>query len=209
MKAATKKKTQKVTKNRLICITLPESLLEASKSYRRKTGFNSMSELLRATIEHATAATLKSNVPEPRTQISFRLTDALYGTLVRASSQSGQSIARIIRTLLENAPKIGILPPGVPAKYKTASAAKNTKKTKAQTAGTPAVKTNSAGAKKTASAGTKKTASPKKSSPKPTSAKSVPAKKSAKTVPSAGTKKSAAKKSSRKSASGAAKRRSR
>lgn len=188
------KKAPKITKNRLICITLPESLLASAKSYRRKTGFNSMSELLRATIEHATAAAMKRNAPEPRVQISFRLTDALYGTLVRASNQSGQSIARIIRTLLENAPKIGILPPGAPAKRRKIAAKKSAK--------------NSA------------KSAPAKSVP----AKSVPAKKSSKksaAVPAAGTKsagtkksaaagtKSAAKNSSKKSAPAAAKRRSR
>lgn len=163
MKTESKPATQKIIKKRLICITLPKSLLATAKAYRRKNGFSSMSELLRATVEHVTAASLKKNAPESKTQISFRLSDALYSTLSRASAQSGQSIARIIRTLLENAPKIGILPPGISAKKK------RTQTPKPQAA--PAKTTVSA--KKTTTAPTAKTGTKKITGTKTTTVKKV------------------------------------
>ncbi len=112
---------QKMVKNRLLCVTLSEALLKSSKKYRRTVGFSSMSELLRATANHRSAAILKKNAVEPKKQISFRLSDELYFDLTQAASRTGQSIARIIRTLLENAPKLGIRPEGVSATKTPAS----------------------------------------------------------------------------------------
>lgn len=213
MKAEPKKeKAKKITKKRLICITLPVSLLESARAYRRKAGFNSMSELLRTTIEHANAATMKRSAPEPRVQISFRLTEALYGTLTRAANQSGQSTARIIRTLLENAPKIGIHPPGLPAKHRKTAAKTKSAAGTAKTAGTkkaPAASkkssAKSAPAKKPA-AGTKPAAKISPKAATKTVSKKSPKKPAA--APAAGTK-SATKNSSEKAAPAAAKRRSR
>ena len=102
MKTKKKSATKKLSKNRLLCVTLPETLLASTRAYRKKSGFSSMSELLRATIDHASAVALKKGAAESKTQISFRLSDELYTSLFRASNQSGQSIARIIRTLLES-----------------------------------------------------------------------------------------------------------
>lgn len=187
MKTESKPATQKIIKKRLICITLPKSLLATAKAYRRKNGFSSMSELLRATVEHVTAASLKKNAPESKTQISFRLSDALYSTLSRASAQSGQSIARIIRTLLENAPKIGILPPGISAKKKrtqtpkpqaaktTVSAKKTTTAPTAKTGTKKIAGTKTATVKKVVPAA-KPTPQKKKSAVAETAKKSVPAK---------------------------------
>ena len=118
MKTKKKSATKKLSKNRLLCVTLPETLLASTRAYRKKSGFSSMSELLRATIDHASAVALKKGAAETKTQISFRLSDELYTSLFRASNQSGQSIARIIRTLLESAPKLGIRPKGMPEQKK-------------------------------------------------------------------------------------------
>lgn len=114
-----KKKTaasnsKKTSKNRLLCVTLSESLLASSKAYGRKCGFSSMSELLRAAIERAPSVVRKKNAPDEKKQISFRLSDALYTNLFRSANQSGQSIARIVRTLLENAPALGVRPKSIP-----------------------------------------------------------------------------------------------
>lgn len=114
--------TKKVSKNRLLCVTLPETLLAATRVYRKKSGFSSMSELLRAAVDKAAAVAQKKGAQEKKTQISFRLSDDLYTSLFRASNQSGQSIARIIRTLLESAPKLGIRPAGMPTPKKRAAA---------------------------------------------------------------------------------------
>lgn len=177
MKAETEKTTKTAPKKRLICIMLPVSLLTTAKSYRRKAGFNSMSEFLRAAVEHATVATMKRSAPERRTQISFRLSESLYGTIARAASQSGQSIARIVRSLLENAPKIGIRPSAVPATKKRARAAQTGTKEKAS-AGTRKSATDSPAAAKKAKASTGNSSG--KSSPKTKSASAgVPAKKAA------------------------------
>ncbi|MBQ6704860.1 MAG: hypothetical protein IJN19_02485 [Opitutales bacterium] len=130
--------TKKVSKNRLLCVTLPETLLAATRVYRKKSGFSSMSELLRAAVDKAAAVAQKKGAQEKKTQISFRLSDELYTSLFRASNQSGQSIARIIRTLLESAPKLGIRPVGMPTPKKRAAAPAKTAKPAKKTA--PAAK---------------------------------------------------------------------
>lgn len=119
-----------------------------------------MSELLRATIDHASAVALKKGAAESKTQISFRLSDELYTSLFRASNQSGQSIARIIRTLLESAPKLGIRPKGMPEQKKRSVPAKKAAKKPAE--------------KKSAPKPTKKAVAPKKAMP---AKKAAPAKK--------------------------------
>ncbi|MGN0860928.1 MAG: hypothetical protein ACI4P3_03435, partial [Candidatus Spyradosoma sp.] len=105
---------KKISKNRQICVSLPISLLESAKAYRRRAGFNSMSELLRAATERAEKIASLNRAVEKRTQISFRLPDALYTRIFRLSGRTGQSTAKIIRTLLENAQKFGIRPAGMP-----------------------------------------------------------------------------------------------
>lgn len=132
-------------KKRLLCVTLPESLLTAAKAYRRKSGFSSMSELLRAAAERASSASLKKSAQEAKKQISFRLSDPLYTGLFRAANQSGQSIAGIVRTLLENAPKLGIRPKGLPIPKKRrvpaeAPAEKNAKPKKSSVPAKPSKK---------------------------------------------------------------------
>ena len=119
-----------------------------------------MSELLRATIDHASAVALKKGAAESKTQISFRLSDELYTSLFRASNQSGQSIARIIRTLLESAPKLGIRPKGMPEQKKRNVPAKKAAPKPAE--------------KKSAPKPTKKAVAPKKAMP---AKKAAPAKK--------------------------------
>ncbi len=122
----TKKKsaTKKISKNRQICVSLPVSLFESAKNYRRKTGFTSMSELLRAATERAEKIAELKRIAEKRTQISFRLPEELYTRIFRLSGKTGQSTAKIIRTLLENAQKFGIRPPSSPATKKKSSAAR-------------------------------------------------------------------------------------
>ena len=133
-----------------------------------------MSELLRATIDHASAVALKKGAAESKTQISFRLSDELYTSLFRASNQSGQSIARIIRTLLESAPKLGIRPKGMPEQKKRNVPAKKAAKKPAPKPTKKAVAPKKAmPAKKAASA--KKAVSAKK----PVPAKKKPAKRKA------------------------------
>ncbi|MBQ9758230.1 MAG: hypothetical protein IJW12_00455 [Opitutales bacterium] len=161
--------TKKVSKNRLLCVTLPETLLAATRVYRKKSGFSSMSELLRAAVDKAAAVAQKKGAQEKKTQISFRLSDDLYTSLFRASNQSGQSIARIIRTLLESAPKLGIRPAGMPTPKKRAAAPAKPAKPAKKSA--PAAKP--AAKKKTAPA---KPAKPVK---KVAAKKPVPAKKAA------------------------------
>ncbi|MBP3302589.1 MAG: hypothetical protein J6L64_05615 [Opitutales bacterium] len=141
--------TKKVSKNRLLCVTLPETLLVATRVYRKKSGFSSMSELLRAAVDKAATVAQKKGAQEKKTQISFRLSDDLYTSLFRASNQSGLSIARIIRTLLESAPKLGIRPAGMPTPKKRAAApAKPAKPAKKSApAAKPAAKKKSAPAK--------------------------------------------------------------
>lgn len=129
-----------------------------------------MSELLRATVDHASSAVLKKNVQEKKTQISFRLSEPLYSSLFRAANQSGQSIARIIRTLLESAPRLGIRPKGFPAQKKRGTPAKKT-----GPAATPATK-KAALVKKSAVKSAKKSQTMKKVEP---SKKAIPAKKKA------------------------------
>lgn len=173
MNSPKKNASKQNSKKRLLCVTLPESLLTAAKAYRRKSGFSSMSELLRAAAERASAAALKKGAQEAKRQISFRLTDELYTNLFRAANQSAQSIAGIVRALLENAPKLGIRPKGLPAPKKRR---------------VPAAV--SAGKSVSAAAKPKKSAVPAKPSPKK---KSVPAKKaSAVSSSSAAAKKRAA-----------------
>lgn len=165
-KSDKKNLSAKNTKKRLFCVTLPTSLLETTRAYRKKSGFTSMSELLRATVEHADRVAQKKNLPEKKKQISFRLSDSLYTSLLRTANQTEQSVARIIRTLLENAPKLGIRPAGLPEKKKKAVAAP-----------APAKKAKAPVAKKTAA----KKPAPKKAVPaKKAPKKSVPAKKSVK-----------------------------
>lgn len=119
MKKSNKKPaSKKNTKTHLFCITLPKSLLESAKVYGRKAGFSSMSELLRAAIERTSALGIKKKVQEEKAQLSFRLTEEHYTGLFRTANQSSQSVARIIRALLENAPKLGIRPAGLPAPKK-------------------------------------------------------------------------------------------
>lgn len=160
MKTKKKSATKKLSKNRLLCVTLPETLLASTRAYRKKSGFSSMSELLRATIDHASAVALKKGAAESKTQISFRLSDELYTSLFRASNQSGQSIARIIRTLLESAPKLGIRPKGMPEQKKRNVPAKKAAPKPAE--------------KKSAPKPTKKAVAPKKAMP---AKKAAPAKK--------------------------------
>lgn len=154
MSITKKSASGKASKKRLLCVTLPESLLTATKAYRRKSGFSSMSELLRAAAERASSASLKKNVQETKKQISFRLTDPLYTSLFRAANQSGQSIASIVRTLLESAPKLGIRPKGLPeSKKKRVPAAAKPKKSssapaKASKKSVPAKKKPAAPAKR-------------------------------------------------------------
>lgn len=130
--------TKKVSKNRLLCVTLPETLLAATRVYRKKSGFSSMSELLRAAVDKAATVAQKKGAQEKKTQISFRLSDELYTSLFRTSNQSGQSVARIIRSLLESAPKLGIRPAGMPTPKKRAVAP--VKQTKPAKKSAPAVK---------------------------------------------------------------------
>ncbi|MBQ8445853.1 MAG: hypothetical protein IJX22_05665 [Opitutales bacterium] len=130
--------TKKVSKNRLLCVTLPETLLAATRVYRKKSGFSSMSELLRAAVDKAATVAQKKGAQEKKTQISFRLSDELYTSLFRTSNQSGQSVARIIRSLLESAPKLGIRPAGMPTPKKRAVAP--VKPTKPAKKSAPAVK---------------------------------------------------------------------
>jgi len=113
----TKKKSapKKKSKNRQICVSLPVSLFESAKNYRRKAGFLSMSELLRTATESADKIAALKREAEKRTQISFRLPEDLYTRIFRLSGKTGQSTAKIIRTLLENASKLGIRPKSVPA----------------------------------------------------------------------------------------------
>lgn len=75
-----------------------------------------MSELLRTATERAEKIAELKRVAEKRTQISFRLPEELYTRIFRLSGKTGQSTAKIIRTLLENAQKFGIRPPSSPAK---------------------------------------------------------------------------------------------
>ena len=174
MKTKKKSATKKLSKNRLLCVTLPETLLASTRAYRKKSGFSSMSELLRATIDHASAVALKKGAAESKTQISFRLSDELYTSLFRASNQSGQSIARIIRTLLESAPKLGIRPKGMPEQKKRNVPAKKAAKKPAPKPAKKAVAPKKAmPAKKAAPA--KKAVSAKK----PVPAKKKPAKRKA------------------------------
>lgn len=119
-----KSATKKISKNRQICVSLPVSLFESAKNYRRKTGFTSMSELLRAATERAEKIAELKRIAEKRTQISFRLPEELYTRIFRLSGKTGQSTAKIIRTLLENAQKFGIRPPSSPATKKKSSAAR-------------------------------------------------------------------------------------
>ncbi len=119
----TKKKSapKKKSKNRQICVSLPVSLFESAKNYRRKAGFLSMSELLRTATESADKIAALKREAEKRTQISFRLPEDLYTRIFRLSGKTGQSTAKIIRTLLENASKLGIRPKSVPATKKKSS----------------------------------------------------------------------------------------
>ena len=182
MKTKKKTATKKVSKNRLLCVTLPETLLAAAQVYRKKSGFSSMSELLRAAVDKASTVAQKKCEQERKTQISFRLSDELYTSLFRASNQSGQSIARIIRTLLESAPKLGLRPVGMPVPKKRSAPAK-----KSVPASKPASKGKSVPAKPVKKAPAKKVSVAKKPAPapkpiakkKPVSVKSV---KSAKVV---------------------------
>jgi len=157
-KTTKKNKAEKASKNRLVCVMLPNTLLSAVKSYRNKVGFNSVSELLRATVNHASG--LKKIQQEPRSQISFRLPESLYASLSRVANQTGQSVARIVRTLLENVSKLGVRPPAIPESSKVARSAKKSKSSK---------KTSATSAKQKAT---------KKSSGKKVVAKSVKAKSS-------------------------------
>ena len=61
---------------------------------------------------------------EEKTQISFRLPEELYANLFRAANRSGQSTAKIVRRLLESAPKLGVRPAGSPAARKKVAAGK-------------------------------------------------------------------------------------
>lgn len=125
MKTKTRKKKENRGKNRLLCVTLPKSLLEKARNYRRKAGFSTMSELLRSAVARASAAAeLCSVEKEEKTQISFRLPEELYANLFRAANRSGQSTAKIVRRLLESAPKLGVRPAGSPAARKKAAAGK-------------------------------------------------------------------------------------
>ena len=124
MKTKTRKKKEIRGKNRLLCVTLPKSLLEKARNYRRKAGFSTMSELLRSAVARASAAELCSAEKEEKTQISFRLPEELYANLFRAANRSGQSTAKIVRRLLESAPKLGVRPAGSPAARKKAAAGK-------------------------------------------------------------------------------------
>lgn len=81
-----------------------------------------MSELLRTAAENADKIAALKREAEKRTQISFRLPEELYTRIFRLSGKTGQSTAKIIRTLLENASKFGIRPPAVPATKKKSSA---------------------------------------------------------------------------------------
>lgn len=138
-----------------------------------------MSELLRATIDHASAVALKKGAAESKTQISFRLSDELYTSLFRASNQSGQSIARIIRTLLESAPKLGIRPKGMPEQKKRSVPAKKAAKKPAAKKPAPKPAKKAVAPKKAMPA---KKASPAKkavSAKKPVPAKKKPAKRKA------------------------------
>ena len=179
MKTKKKSATKKLSKNRLLCVTLPETLLASTRAYRKKSGFSSMSELLRATIDHASAVALKKGAAESKTQISFRLSDELYTSLFRASNQSGQSIARIIRTLLESAPKLGIRPKGMPEQKKRNVPAKKAAKKPAAKKPAPKPTKKAVAPKKAMPA--KKAASAKKavSAKKPVPAKKKPAKRKA------------------------------
>ena len=115
MKTKTRKKKEIRGKNRLLCVTLPKSLLEKARNYRRKAGFSTMSELLRSAVARASAAELCSVEKEEKTQISFRLPEELYANLFRAANRSGQSTAKIVRRLLESAPN-GVAPANNPMK---------------------------------------------------------------------------------------------
>jgi len=163
-KTTKKNKAEKASKNRLVCVMLPDTLLSAVKSYRNKVGFNSVSELLRATVNHASG--LKKLQQEPRSQISFRLPEALYASLSRAANQTGQSVARIVRTLLENVSKLGVRPPAIPKSSKGTGTAKKLKSPK---------KSVATSAKKQKAT---RMSSGKKVAVKSAKAKSVPAKKS-------------------------------
>lgn len=175
MKTNKKTAIKKVSKNRLLCVTLPETLLESTQAYRKKSGFTSMSELLRAAVNKASSVAKKSTT-EKKTQISFRLSDDLYTSLFRASNQSGQSIARIIRTLLESAPKLGIRPAGMPMPKKRGSVSEKPTKKPAVAASKPAAK--------------KKPSPVAKSSEKASSKKPVPVKKTVSSKKSVSVKKS-------------------
>lgn len=194
--------TKKVSKNRLLCVTLPEALLTATQAYRKKSGFSSMSELLRAAVNKAASVAQKKGAQEKKTQISFRLSDELYTSLFRASNQSGQSIARIIRTLLESAPKLGIRPAGMPTPKKRAAVpAKPSKPAKKSApAAKPAAKKKplpAQSAKPVKKVAVKKPVPAKKAQPVKKAApakKSVPAKKVASAKKPVSMKKQAAKK---------------
>lgn len=130
-KTTKKNKTSKISKNRLVCLVLPKALLDSVKAYRKKVGFNSTSELLRAAAKRASGLK-KVHQNEPKSQVSFRLPEPLYASLSRAANQTEQSVAKIIRALLENVSKLGIRPPQVPAttvkKTNTAKKSKSAKK---------------------------------------------------------------------------------
>lgn len=128
-----------------------------------------MSELLRAAIERTSALGIKKKVQEEKAQLSFRLTEEHYTGLFRTASQSSQSVARIIRALLENAPKLGIRPAGLPAPKKRNVAEKKAAPKKAAPAKKAAAPAKKAAPKKAAApakkAAPKKAAAPAKKAP--------------------------------------------
>lgn len=128
-KTTKKNKTSKISKNRLVCLVLPKALLDSVKAYRKKVGFNSTSELLRAAAKRASGLK-KVHQNEPKAQVSFRLPEPLYASLSRAANQTEQSVAKIIRALLENVSKLGIRPPQILSASPSAQKPKAAKKSK-------------------------------------------------------------------------------
>ena len=132
-----KTQTEKTTKDRLLCVMLPTSLLASAKAYSRKVGFNSTSELLRAAMKRALTGALKKDAPEKKAQLSFRLPEALYRSINDAASRTGQSVAKIVRTLLENVSKLAIRPAEIPSLTKKSGTTKTPAKKKSVKAKAP------------------------------------------------------------------------
>jgi len=121
---------------RLLTVSVPETLHADLHSYAKRHGFPNLSSVIRFALENTdTRKTVEAAVASR--QVSFRIADSLRESLDKQARKSGVSLGHLIRTSLEQLPD---KPAGVAKKADKAAKPAAAKKAPAKKAAKPAAK---------------------------------------------------------------------